>query len=255
MFNLKISAAVVLATGVFAANALAHGGRRLEVKVIDDQLVAHGYISTGVDDQGGVIRPYFNALHDHWANNPADNITAATATLPGFDVFDEADALIGHSLTWTLDSVMVWNSPAMSGPITLDPLSGETLFVTRGGTISSDAPGSLSLLTNFDGSNGDDLDLAYNIAARPSGVIYVVKGHLSTSNNAIADSDTIYTILSPDPTPLSSQTYTMPERMANGLHHHALHAEAWFGTPVPEPAGLALLGLGGFALLMQRRRA
>ena len=50
-----------------------------EIVVNDGQLAAQGYISNGVDDGGGVVRPYLNAIHGHWANNPSPAIEAASA--------------------------------------------------------------------------------------------------------------------------------------------------------------------------------
>ncbi len=223
-----------------ATPAWAHDGRRFEVKIVNDQLVAHGYISDGEDDGGGVVRPYFNAIHDHWANNPVAD--AASADLPGFDVLDDADALIGHDLIWTLTGVRKWNTPATSGPVVLDDLApGEELFVRFGAsTVSATAPGPLTLVNGFTGSNGVDLDLAYDIGVRPAGAIYVLEGTLSTTATGVADSSTVYTILSPDgATPM--------ER----LHHPSLYLETQLGVPVPEPAALAPLA-GCLALLRRR---
>ena len=51
-----------------AGFASAHDGRRFEILLADDQLLALGYNSSGVDDGAGVTRPYYNAMHDHWSN-------------------------------------------------------------------------------------------------------------------------------------------------------------------------------------------
>ncbi|MEL6741291.1 MAG: prepilin-type N-terminal cleavage/methylation domain-containing protein, partial [Planctomycetota bacterium] len=66
---------------------LEHDGRRLRIEVVDNTLVAQGYISGAnpSDDGGGVVRPYINAIHGHWENNPASGVNAASARRPRTD--------------------------------------------------------------------------------------------------------------------------------------------------------------------------
>ncbi len=242
---LKSSALAVLLTGV-TAPALAHGGRRFEVQIINlagqDTLVAQGYNSTGADDGGGVIRPYLNAIHNHWSNSPGAS-TAASATLPGFDIPNGITALQGYDLTWELTGAWKWTTPSMAGTVTetaLDP--ADTIFATRGGTtVSTNTPGEL-LLTSYDGTNGDDLDLVYDIDLEPNGVLYVLESILKTNAPGIANSSTIYTIFAPDPTSPNG-----------GLHHTALNLESQRNLTIPEPGALSLISLGGLALLRRRR--
>ncbi|MCA9282838.1 MAG: hypothetical protein KDA30_12415, partial [Phycisphaerales bacterium] len=93
---------VVLCTiSALTTTVCAHDGRRLEIKVVDNQLVAHGYVSNGVDDGGGLVRPYYNTIHGHWTFDPTPGVVAASADLPGFDLFDSG-ALAGHSLELTV---------------------------------------------------------------------------------------------------------------------------------------------------------
>lgn len=232
-----------LATLPFCAPVLAHDGRRFEIKVVDNQLVAHGYISDGVDDGGGVMRPYFNAIHGHFENK-TNNF--ATADLPSFDVLDDADALIGHDLVMTITGFRKWSSPDTTGPVNLTPLDAdESMEVVFGGeSVASSGPlDPLTLLGNFNGSNGSDLDLSYDFFGdNPVGEIYVIQSVLTTTAPGVADSTTIYTILSPDgSTPMEK------------LHHASLFTEQALGTPIPEPAMLGLAAL--LPLLMCRRRA
>lgn len=229
---------MVLLLNIAAAScALAHDGRRFEVKVIDGKIVAHGYVSNGVDDGGGVIRPYYNALHGHWENNPSPAITAASADLPGFDILDEADELIGHDLTYQLLGGKKWTSPVEGGPVVLEDLAPSEIFVTYGfDTLSTASGGSLTLLSIFNGSNGDDLDLSYDIADKPIGVVHLLELRLSTDAPGIEASDTIYTILTPQ----------------GQFHHVALYLEGVLGTPIPEPTVLGLILTG---ITLYRRRA
>ncbi len=243
-----MNATFSLLTLAIATPAVAHNGRRFEVKVVDNQLVAQGYISGGgaQDDGGGLIRPYYNALHGHFGNI-TDSV--ARADLPGFDVLDEADELIGYELTWTAVGFKRWGTPMHAGPVVLDEMpDGEVLKVAFSGVdVRSDefdtGTASFNLLDNFTGTNGDDIDLLYDLLGpNPVGELFVIESVLSTNAPGIADSSTVYTILSPD-------GINGVER----LHHQSLHAEGELGTPVPEPSSLALAAL--LPLLMRRRRA
>jgi len=232
--------------------ALAHDGRRFEVKVIDNQLVAHGYISDGVTDQGSnlpvanpgdpLYRTYTNAIHGHFTNGGA---SFAFSTLPGYDILGNADTLIGHNLMWEAVSFQVWSTPDTTGPVVLSDLTpGEWFEVTKGGQFydSRTGPGSIELVGTIGGSNVPDIDLSYGLnGANPIGEIHVIQSRLTTTAPGIADSETIYTILSP-------AGATMVER----LHHPSLFTEQFFGTPVPEPTTLAALAL--LPLMMRRRR-
>lgn len=229
-----------------AAPALAHDGRRFEVIVNDNQLAAQGYISDGVDDGGGVVRPYLNTIHGHFLNLTT---SVANADLPSYDVFDNADQLIGHDLTWTATGFMKWSAPAHHGPVTLSPLDPDEVIEVfyAGVAVRSDTyttgNDTLTLLANFNGSNGDELDMSYRFYGdNPSGEIYVIQSILTTTAPGVEASSTVYTLLSPDgPT------------MAERLHHQSLHLEDTLGLQVPEPATLGLAAL--LPVMMRRRRA
>jgi len=210
-----------IAGSVLASSSLAHDGRRFEIKVVNDQLVAQGYISTGVDDQGGVTRPYYNALHDHWTN--LESITAATADLPGFDVITPGP-LEGYSVTATLTGARMWVNPPLppAGVIpVLEPADVE-IFATFGlDTVSSEATGTLTLTPSVPAGGALDLDVVYDVFAHPQAVIHVLEYTLSTDAPGVADSSTVHVLLSPD-----------GDNMMERLHHAALHLEEFLGLPI-----------------------
>jgi len=250
MIKLQFACATTF-VAAFTTAALAHDGRRFEVKVVNDQLVAQGYNSAGEDDGGGVRRPYYNALHDHWENLPT--VEAATATLPGYDLF-EPGPLVGHDLVLTLTGARKWVAPPpMPAPgtlPTLEPLTdAEKIFVTLGDntggtTIDTASGGSLTLADAISTDGADDLDLGYDIALKPSNVIYVLELTLSTNAPGIAPSDTIYTLLSPDGADPTQR-----------LHHASLFLESHLGTPIPEPSAFMITAIGGAMLLRRGTRA
>ena len=214
---------VLLIVAGLSVPAWAHGGRRLEIKVNNDQLLVQGY-NTGADDGAPSPRLYYNALHDHWANNAI--VTAASASLPSFDLFN-AGPLEGYGLTLSLTGASKWVSPpTMPAPgtipdlIALDP--ADTIYLTFDTTtIDTTALGDITLVSSVPAGGAPHLDVSYDIAQHPSAVLYVLELELSTDAPGIAASDTIYTILSPDgATP------------AEKLHHAALYLESYLGTPV-----------------------
>jgi hypothetical protein len=241
------TASPILAGALAAATALpalGHAGRRFEIQVdAAGQLIAQG-VNTGADDGAPSTRPYLNAIHGHWSNFVSG--TGASADLPSFDLYDPPAALEGASLTLTLDDAFRWVAPpAMPMADTVPafaPLdAGETLFVSYGGaTLSTDAFGqSLTLLDPVPVGGQDDLDLSYEIGQVPTDTIYILQFTLGTDAAGLGDSGPVYAVLSPQ-----GPTY----------HHASLFTEAYLGTPVPEPASLAILVIGGAAIQTRRRR-
>ncbi|GJM18189.1 MAG: hypothetical protein DHS20C14_04020 [Phycisphaeraceae bacterium] len=212
--------------GSLCSHAFAHGGRRLEILVVDNQLAVRGYNSTGVDDGGGVQRPYYNALHDHWAFNPAPGVVAASADLPGFDLFTPGD-LAGHAVILTLVDAYRWVGPAVSpAPGTVPAFealgAGQEIFASFGGdVISTDSPGTLVLIPSVSGAGNTDLDVVYDIGDEPMGQIMALEFVLSTDAPGIADSDAVHVLFSPD-----------GANAAEKLHHASLFTEKFLGTRV-----------------------
>lgn len=226
-----MTAAALLAAASFPTQA--HDGRRLEIKIVDGQLVVQGYNSAGIDDGGGVVRPYYNSLHDHWHNSLVG--TFASADLPGFDLFTPGP-LVGHDLTLTLHAASKWVNPPLmptAGTVpTLEPLGvGEVIFASFDlSTVSTDAPGDLVIASSISLGGAADLDLAYEINSQPAGVIYVLEFTMSTDAPGVTDSDTIYLLFGPD-----------GANAVEKLHHASLYIEEYLGTTlaVPCPGDLA----------------
>jgi len=232
------------ALGAVASIASAHDGRRFDIQVIDGQIFAQGYITEGSpDDGGGRVRPYRNAIHDHWINNEVPGIDAAMAWLPSFDLL-EPGPLAGHDLTLTLTGASRWVDPPV-GPDgmvpddtlpALEPLDpDEEIFVGFDGeSVSTGNPGSLTLGEDIPSGGLDELDVRYDITLEPTGVIYVVEFRLSTDAPGIDDSETVYALLAP-------QGSTRIE----GLHYQSLFLEAYLGIPA---CGADLTGPAGNGL-------
>ncbi len=236
----------VFAIAIACGGASAHDGRRYEVLVSDNMLYARGYISDGIDDGGGLIRPYYNSQHGHWANHPNPAANVANALLPGFDVITPG-ALAGNPLVISLTGASKWVSPPMmpgAGVVPdLVPLdAGEVIEVTFDTTISTSSLGSFELVDSVHSDGNRDLDLLYDIDDRPSGVIYVLEFRLSSPGSGITPSDTVHVILSPD-----------GADAAQKLHHASLYLEQYLGTPIPTPAPMAILGAAGLCATRRRR--
>ncbi len=242
-----------LAIAALAHAVHAHDGRRFEVQIRDGRLATQGYLSgpNPVDDGGGIVRPYLNAIHSHWSNhaNPAN--FSATAYLPGFTL-PAGGPLTGHTLDLTLIGARKWEDPpAIPAPgtvpdlVPLDP--GESIHVSffDGSvvhTATTDAPGTIPLAGAIDAGGFPDVDPIYWIQNRPEDVIYAIELALSTSAPGVADSGSIFVVLSPD-----------GETMAQRLHHASLLTEAHLGSPIPSPGAGALALLAAAAAGRRRR--
>jgi len=187
---------------VLTAVAGAHDGRRLEIIVLPSgQLAAQGYISDGVDDGGGVTRPYLNCIHGHWENSPLPGERAASADLPGFDLF-EPGPLAGHGLTLTLTGASKWIPTDPADPDTLVeyPLPAEqTVYVGDGNDFSDTVSGGTFTLSGGVPAVGlPDVDLTYDIADRPAGYLVSLRFTLASSAPGLSPSETVNVILAPD---------------------------------------------------------
>ena len=256
--NNALCLTALMLTAFGSTDAFGHDGRRLDIQVINDQLFAQGFLSNpqpGSNDGGGLVRPYFNSIHDHFTNIGGTGI----ASLPGFDITNTTP-LLGSDVTLTLLGVSKWTPPALIGngsmqdfgtPV-LEPLSSsELISVGLPGTtqpsINSNTLGSFTLASNIDAGTADaDIDLNYLINLEPADSIYALRWQLSTTQPGIADSGDVFTVLAPD-------GVGFVER----LHFPTLALEAFLGTTttaVPEPGALALLSMMLIPIGLRRRR-
>lgn len=267
MKKIVLMAFVMTAVLKMAASVEAHDGRRIEVVVIDDKLYGQGYLSGAdpINDGGGVVRPYLNAIHAHFDNALNPNTQSAEATLPSFDIFDSAaQQLDGADVYLDLLGATKWDQPtpqdtSLEGPERLqqdfqipEVLPGlgpgdEPIFVGfEDEVVSTSDLGRLTLATDLNGP-AIDLDLRYQIDDRPENILYVLEWQLSTTQSGIESSDSLYTILSPDGVGVFDR-----------LHFQSLALERELGVTltaaVPEPGSMTALALLGASLTMIRRK-
>jgi hypothetical protein len=258
IFNLSlaVNAMVVMGT-LIAADASAHDGRRLDIQVRNNQLVAQGFLSNpgpNSNDGGGLVRPYLNVIHDHFTNAGG----VAFATLPGFDI-NNPQPLQGSDVTLELLGVSRWTPPASDGtgldqdfgvPVleSLSPAEQVQIGFPGSGQsrINSDEGGAFILASNISDATADaDIDLDYIINLEPEGTIYALQWQLSTTQPGIANSDSVYILLSPDGVGTSQR-----------LHFQSLALESFLGitTAVPEPGSMMVIGLAMVPLALRRKR-
>ncbi len=241
---------------------LAHGGRRLDVVVIDGQLHAQGY-NSGTFDGTDYLRPFTNAIHNHWA--PGSSVT----TLPGFDVTfansfidengntqqygyqNDASQLAGHDLSIELIGSGKWTSPTTSAFVASPFAANESIEIDYlAATLDTDDIGTGSalvfdLVTDWSNPlNRIDLDPDYilDLAPEASGSIYFLEWQLSSANPEIEASDSVYTIFAP-PGQVHAQSLALEQTLGTSL------------SSVPEPSVLGLMGLGLSILAGRRRRS
>ena len=271
--TIKITTAALL-TATMVSAAHAHDGRRFDIQIKDGQLITQGYISgdNPTDDGNGLIRDYYNAIHAHWENIGG---ILSRATLPGFDVHNQSD-LLNDELWLTETGVKKWADAPFSdyagghnghgGAHTISHSTGhggghfspgfidipadewvEVSFSVN--NVNTPLPFNTPFLIDSSVGNEGHYDLTFDyqsgnpLAAdvSPDTALYLVAFQLSTSDPSILPSDTIHAILSP------------PGASVPGSHGLSLATEEALGTPVPEPASLAVVAL--LPALMRRRRA
>ena len=108
--------------------------------------------------------------------------------------------------------------------------------------LDSNNLGTVTLTTDVMSAGAFDLDISYSIDSNPTNEIFVYEWRLSTNSPGIADSESIFAIISPDGT-----------NPVDRHHHASLFLEEQLSgfNVVPEPAGLSLAGLLLFALIAQ----
>jgi len=218
----------------------AHGGRRFEIQVLNNQLIAQGVNTGHHDDGGGAVRPYYNAIHDHWLNLAGGD---AIATLPGFDV--TPGKLVGESLVLELFGARKWVNPDPNvDPVLVDLADGEFIEIGLGLLTpikTNDAVLGSLLLSGSVSNSGLHIDLDYGIDTQPTNTIYAIEWGLSAgAGSSLLPSDSIYTILAPQ---------------GSGHHQSALALERFLGvTAIPEPSAASLLGLMALVGLRRGRR-
>ena len=245
--TIKNIASLTLALLVLLSNlSQAHEGRRLEVLIADNQLYAQGYLSGAnpIDDQGGIVRPYTNAIHGHFDSNDPANQIPFIAGLPGFDLF-EIERLRSADLTIELLGARKWENPIVGATPLLTSLDAdETIEIGFGfqPTINTVDLGGFTFADSIT-RRVSDIDLTYSIETDPADTLYALEWRLATSQPGIADSDSVYTILSPPGT-----------GPVERLHFQSLALEANLGiSTVPEPGALFVLGIGGLLASTRRR--
>ncbi len=229
-------------------NADAHGGRRLDIQVRNNQLIAQGF-NSGHDDGGGAIRPYHNAIHDHWSNVLGTSI--AIATFPGFDIKNPSE-LSGESLVLELMGAKKWvyspNPIETNSFVNLDAVEFIEIEFNQLHNFRTDVPDSHLIANNILANGHYHFDMSFVIGQQPTDTFYAIQWKLSAVNSSILDSDPIYTILAPDPA----------NGLGNGPHYHqsAIALESFLGvTAIPEPGSASLLALLSLVGLQRGRRS
>lgn len=241
--RIPLLSALALGTVLLTNVSEAHPGRRFQIRLADQQLVAQG-VNTGGSDGAPDTRPYPNVIHDHWHNSPVIGVESASSILPEFDILSPASELQFRPIELTLLSVSKWiNPPVMPPPGTTpvfeDLSSGEVLSLSLNSqTVDSNDLGSLFLTSSVPPEGLTEIQLNYVVNRKPENEIYVLEMVLSSSNPAVQSSDLTYILLSPDGSSAEEK-----------LHHASLFLEHYLGIhAVPEPGTLAVAFIGAVVL-------
>ncbi len=200
---IRFAACLLLLLGSGLADA--HPGRRFEVQVINNQLVAQGVNTLEKRPMGEQPkRPYPNVIHDHFTNMKVNNEPLAVANLPGFDIPAELRALHGSRVTLRVDKVVEISRQSISSstPIadSMLPVTapGKLTIAINDGVVSTDGlPGELTLADVVLPQGNLDLDPTFQANFAPTDSFVAVAVTLSTTSPAIRPSAPIWIVLAP----------------------------------------------------------
>lgn len=127
----------------------------------------------------------------------------------------------------------------------LTPLAnGEFVRVSSdNATVDSNNPDTMVLTPLVTSAGEPDIDLLYEVNARPANRIHVLAMRLSSGNPIVEDSDLIHVILSPD-----------GENAIDKLHHASLYLEQNISSAVIVPEPTSATTFVTFLLVLAWRR-
>lgn len=227
MSNRKLSvlsacALILIACGI----AQAHPGRRFEVRIVDNRLVAQGVNTLESRPMGELpTRPYANVIHDHFTNYVISGEPIAVANLPGFDVPAELRALWGYRVMLRIDGTFEVPLDSISSPVKisdlLKPLEAPrtlTISMNDGAAHSTALPKELTLVDTVPRQGSFDLDPHFQASFAASDSFIVIVLTIMATAPGIQSSAPVWIVLAPPGHQFHHSALRLEERIASELN-------------------------------------
>ncbi len=201
----------------------AHPGRRFEIQVVDGRIVAQGVNTKEAPPMGeSPVRPYPNAVHDHFDLFVLNGQPIGSANLPGLDI-PAGTPLAQHNLyaevtgIYLTDAERVAAAAAIGDALHPPGAEQEVRIRLHQTDVSSRAlPAQLTIAGDIPTTGVADIDPVYHFVGELGENFVVIEMQLHSDAPGIAPSGPVYIVMAPPGMQYHMPALRLEIRLASG---------------------------------------